>query len=67
MRPWPWSSWAACSAGGGGEHAERRARMPALRDMFGAHTDADARADFITGDGGGEEFLAAHAGAHFSD
>ena len=51
----------------GGKHAERRARMPALRDVLGPHADADARADFIAGDRGGQEFAAAHARAHLGN
>ena len=57
----------ARGARGGGEHAERGARMPALRDVLGAHADADARSDLVARDRRGQEFLAAHAGSHFGD
>ena len=58
---------AARSTCSGGEHAQRSARMPAGGDVRRAHAQANARADFITGDGGGEEFLAAHARFDFGD
>ena len=50
---------AARGAGAGREHAERRARMPALADVLLPHAAADARADLVAGDRGGEEFAAA--------
>ena len=58
---------AARRAGRGREHAERRARVPALADVLRPHAQADARADFVAGDRGGEEFAAAHAAAQFGD
>ena len=58
---------AARGAGGGGEHAQRRAGVPARGDVRGAHAQADARADFVAGDGGGQEFPAAHAGLQFGE
>jgi hypothetical protein len=36
-----------------------------LRNVLRPHADADARADFITGDGRREELAAAHSGTHF--
>ena len=51
----------------GGKDAERRARMPALRDVLGSHAQADARSDLVAGDGGRQELLAAHAGLHLRD
>ncbi len=42
-----------CRAGGGREHADRCAGMPALADMLLSHAHADARADLVAGDGGG--------------
>ena len=45
-------------AGRGREHADGRAGVPALADMFLAHALADARADLVARDGGGEEFAA---------
>ena len=40
------------------ENAKRRAGVPALADMFLPHADADAGADLVTCNSGGEEFLA---------
>ena len=44
------------------EHADRGAGMPALADMLLAHAQADARADLIAGDGGGEKIAAGQFG-----
>ena len=52
-------------AGGGREHADGRARVPALADVLLAHAHADARTDLVAGDRGGQE-LAARAAAHGS-
>ena len=40
----------AGGAGGGREHADRRAGVPALADMFLAHALADARTDLVAGE-----------------
>src|SRR5450432_3964565 len=37
--------------------------MPALPNMLWAHAFADARADFVAGDGGSQEIAATEAGA----
>ena len=52
---------AARGAGSRGEHAERRAGMPALPDVLRAHAQPDARADLVAGDRGGQEFPAGQA------
>ena len=49
------------------EHAHRRAGMPALADMLLAHAHADARADLVAGDRGGEKVAAAQAGVALRD
>ena len=55
------------SAGGGREHADGRAGVPALADMLWPHAQADPRPDLIAGDGGAQEIAAAHAGPQFGD
>src|SRR5690554_219774 len=45
----------AGGTGSGREHAHRGAGMPALADMLLTHANAHARADLVTGDGGGEK------------
>ena len=52
---------------GSGEHAERRARMPALLDVPRTHAQPDARADLVARHGGGEKLLAAEIAAHLGD
>ena len=46
----------ARGAGGGREHAERRARVPALTDMLLAHAAPDARTDLVARDRGRQKF-----------
>ena len=58
---------AARGAGRRGEHADRRARVPALPDVLLAHAHADARPDLVAGDRGGEEFAPAQLGVAFGD
>ena len=52
----------AGGAGGGREHADRRAGMPALGDMFLAHALADARADLVAGERRNQQFAAGEIG-----
>src|SRR5712672_2557306 len=53
--------------GGSGEHAERRARVPALADMLLAHAAADAGTDLIARDRCGEKIAPAHRRMTLSD
>jgi hypothetical protein len=52
---------AARGTRGGGEYAQRRARMPARRDVRGAHAQPDARPDLVAGNRGRQELPSGHA------
>ncbi len=54
-------------AGGGREHADGGAGMPALADMLRPHAQADPRPDLVAGDGGAHEIAPAHAGPQLGD
>ena len=54
-------------AGRGREHADGRARVPALRDVLLPHADADARTDFVAGDRRAQEIAPAHARPDLGD
>ena len=57
----------ARGAGGGREHAERRAGVPALGDMLLAHAHADARADLVAGERRDQQLAPGEIGVALGD
>src|SRR5665213_380307 len=48
-----------------GKHADGRTRMPALPDMLRTHAFADARTNFVAGDGRPQEIAAVETRTNF--